>query len=227
MFARRPTPGGIFFFAMNGPAPSKLLQWGVLGALFLVITVISVLFTHERLTTAKSKLPVIAVLKDFSLTNQNGAVVTLADLRGKVWVADIIFTRCPGPCRRMTKDMARLQDIWPTETPVRFVSLTTDPTNDTPPVLKRFAAEFKADNDRWNFLTGPKQAIVDLAVGGLLLTTVDKSEADRQSAEDMFIHSTIFVIVDKRGQLRASVETDNEQALTRIRDFVEQLLHER
>jgi protein SCO1/2 len=215
---------------MNGPAPSKPLQTAVLGMLFVVIALIAALFARERLSAtniAKSKLPVINVLKDFSLTNQNGAVVTLADLRGKVWVGDIIFTRCPGPCRRMTKDMARLQDLWPADAPVRFVSLTTDPTNDTPAVLKRFADEFKADSARWDFLTGPKKSIVDVAVGGLLLTTVDKSETDREAANDLFIHSTIFVIVDKRGQLRASVETDNEQALTRVREIVEQLLQER
>lgn len=222
-------PGGLFFFAMKGPAssPSKQLQWGVLGTLFVVITVITILFVQQQLTTAKSKLPVINVLKDFALTNQNSAEVTLADLRGKVWVGDIIFSRCPGPCRRMTKEMARLQDLWPKETPVRFVSLTTDPAYDTPQILKRFATEFKADEERWNFLTGPKQAIVDLAAGGLLLTTVDKKETEREAANDLFIHSTIFVIVDKRGQLRASVETDNDQSLTRIREVVEELLHER
>lgn len=212
---------------MNGPAPSKQLQWGVLGMLFVVIAVIGVLFARERLTTTKPRLPVLNVLKDFSLTNQNGAVVTLADLRGKVWVGDIIFTRCPGPCPRMTKDMARLQDLWPKEAPVRFVSLTTDPVYDTPQMLKRFATEFKADGERWDFLTGPKKAIVDLAAGGLLLTTVDKSETEREAANDLFIHSTIFVIVDKRGQLRASVETDDEKALTRVRELVEELLHER
>jgi protein SCO1/2 len=212
---------------MNGPAPSKQLQWAVLGMLFVVIAGIAILFAQQRLTTAKSKLPVLHVLNDFSLTNQNGAVVTLADLRGKVWVGDIIFSRCPGPCRRMTKAMARLQDLWPTNAPVHFVSLTTDPAYDTPQMLKRFATEFKADDARWDFLTGPKQAIVDLAAGGLLLTTVDKEAKDREAANDLFIHSTIFVIVDKRGQLRASVETDNDQALTRIREIVEQLLHER
>ena len=217
--------GGIFF--MNTGSSSKTLQWAVWGVLFAVIAAIFALFAHQRLTTTKSELKVISVLRDFSLTNQNGAVVTLGDFRGKVWVADIIFTRCPGPCRRMTKDMARLQDLWPKDAPVRFVSLTTDPGNDTPAVLKRYAEEHKADPDRWHFLTGPKKDIVEVAVDGLKFIARDKEESLRQSPDDMFIHSTTFMIVDKRGQVRATVETDNPEALTRTKQLVEELLHER
>lgn len=211
---------------MSQTAYSKPLQWVVWGGLLAVIAVILALFTHQRLTTAKSKRPIYSVVRDFSLTNQDGEAVTLGDLRGKVWVADIIFTRCPGPCRRMTKDMARLQDLWPKDAPVVFVSITSDPQYDTPEVLRRFGTEYKADFDRWHFLTGPKQEIVEFAVGSLKLTTIDKEEAERESINDLFIHSTIFVVVDKRGQVRASVETDNPDSLNQAREVVEELLHE-
>jgi protein SCO1/2 len=212
---------------MNRAAYSKLVQWGVWGGLLVVIVVIFGLFARQQMTTAKSNLPVYSVVRDFSLTNQNGAVVTLGDLRGKVWVGDIIFTRCPGPCRRMTKEMARLPDLWPKEAPVRFVSLTTDPEYDTPIILKRYAEEYKADPERWNFLTGTKKDIVDVAVGSLKLATVDKAAEDRESINDLFIHATLFVIVDKRGQMRATVESDSPDALTKTREIVEELLRER
>ncbi len=212
---------------MNREAYSKAVQWGVWGALFVVIAAIFALFARQQLTTKKSELPVYSVVKDFSLTNQLGAVVTLGDLKGDVWVGDIIFTRCPGPCKRMTKDMARLQDLWPKEAPVRFVSLTTDPEYDTPTILKRYADEYRADTGRWQFLTGTKQQIVDVAVGSLKLTAIPKDATNRESINDLFIHSTIFVVVDKRGQMRTAVETDNDEALTKIRNVVEELLHER
>ena len=211
---------------MNRSACSKWVQWIVFGALFAVIAIIFALFARQRLTTVKSKLPVYTVLRDFALTNQNNTVVTLDDLYGKVWVADIIFTRCPGPCRRMTKDMARLQDLWPKDTPVRFVSFTSDPEYDTPTILKRYSTEFKADDDRWNFLTGTKKQIVD-AAENLKFVRVEKDEKDRESENDLFIHSTIFMIVDKRGQIRATVETDQPDALTRTRQVVDELLHDR
>ena len=211
---------------MNRSACSKWVQWIVFGALFAVIAVIFALFARERLTTVKSKLPVYTVLRDFALTNQNNSVVTLDDLRGKVWVADIIFTRCPGPCRRMTKDMSRLQDLWPKDAPVRFVSLTSDPEYDTPAVLKRYAEEHKADPDSWNFLTGTKKQIVD-AAENLKFVRVEKNKEDRESENDLFIHSTIFMIVDKRGQIRSTVETDQPDSLTRARELVDELLHDR
>jgi protein SCO1 len=212
---------------MNRVAVSKPVQWGVWGVLFLVIAAIVGLFIRERLTTKKSERPVYSVLRDFSLTNQNGVVVTLDDLKGKVWVGDIIFTRCPGPCRRMTRDMARLQDLWPKDAPVRFVSLTSDPEFDTPALLKRYADEHKAEGGRWYFLTGTKEAIVDLAVDGMKLTRIEKEERERESVNDLFIHSTIFVVVDKRGQVRATVETNDANALTRCREVVDELLRER
>ena len=206
---------------------NKAVQWTAWGVLFAVIVVIFALLARERLTTKKSDRPIYSVLRDFTLTNQNGAAITLADLRGKVWVADIVFTRCPGPCRRMTRDMARLQDLWPKDAPVRFVTLTTDPEHDTSAVMKRFADEHKADHDRWDFLTGPKEEIVKLAIDGLKLTALDKAEKERESVNDLFIHSTIFVIVDKRGQVRATVETDNPDGLNNARIVIEELLHER
>ena len=127
----------------------------------------------------------------------------------------------------MTKDMSRLQDLWPKDAPVHFVSLTTDPEYDTPAVLKRYADEHRSDPGRWHFLTGPKKDIVEVAIDGLKLITRDKEESQRESVNDLFIHTTIFVIVDKRGQVRATVESDNAEVLTRTKQLVEELLRER
>jgi protein SCO1/2 len=218
--------GGIFFLTMNSRSCSKPVQWAVFGLLFAVIAVIFALFTRERLTTTKSKLPVLSVLRDFALTNQASKVIALDDLRGKVWVADIIFSRCPGPCRRMTKDMARLTDLWPKDADVRFISLTSDPEYDTPKILNAYAAEFKADPERWHFLTGTKEQIVE-AARNFKFVRDEKKESERESINDLFIHSTTFMIIDKRGQIRAVVETDQPEALTRARELVEELLRDR
>lgn len=222
--------GGIFVYRhriMSPSANSKAVHWGAWGALVAVIVTILALFAWERLGAGKSTLPIISIVRDFSLTNQLGREVTLDDVRGKVWIANIIFTRCPGPCPRMTQDMARLQDLWPKEADVRFVTISTDPDYDTPLILKRFAERFKADDSRWFFLTGPKEKIVEFAVDNLKLTTVDKSERDRESINDLFIHSTISVIVDKRGQVRGIVEWDTPEFFTKSRAIIDELLKER
>lgn len=151
-------------------------------------------------------LPVIQQLADFSMTNQLGETVRRADLLGQIWVADVIFTRCPGPCAMMTTRMADLQATIPDQWPVKFVSLTADTQYDTPDVLRKYAESYQADSQRWSFLHASKPAIVDLAVQNLKLIVLDK-EQERQSAEDLFIHSTTLALVDKQGRLRGAFES--------------------
>ncbi len=152
------------------------------------------------------ELPVICELADFSMTNQLGQTVRRADLLGQVWVADVIFTRCPGPCAMMTTRMADLQDSIPNDWPVKFVSLTADSAYDTPDVLRTYAEEYQADPKRWNFLHSTKAAIADLAINHLKLVVLDK-EQERQSPNDLFIHSTTLALVDKHGRLRGAFES--------------------
>lgn len=151
-------------------------------------------------------LPVIQQLANFSMTNQLGETVSRDDLVGQVWVADVIFTRCPGPCAMMTTRMADLQAAIPKQWPVKFVSLTADTEYDTPDVLRGYAESYHADSQRWSFLHASKPAIADLAVKNLKLIVLDK-EQERQSAEDLFIHSTTLALVDKRGRLRGAFES--------------------
>lgn len=151
-------------------------------------------------------LPVICQLADFSMINHLGRTIRLADLLGKVWVADVIFTRCPGPCAMMTTRMADLQASIPKAWPVKFVSLTADPEYDTPDVLRSYAENYQADSQRWYFLHASKPALADLAVTNLKLVVLDK-EQDQQSANDLFIHSTTLALVDKHGRLRGAFES--------------------
>jgi cytochrome oxidase Cu insertion factor (SCO1/SenC/PrrC family) len=112
------------------------------------------------------------------------------------------------------------------------VSLTTDPDFDTPAVLKTYAQRFNADPQRWLFLTGPKPAIAALARDSLKLTAVEKKPAEREAPEDLFIHSTIFVLVDQQGRLRGVYETSGEgvdarASLAKLTADIRQLERER
>lgn len=155
-------------------------------------------------------LPVLNRIADFTLTNQNDRAVTLADLTNHVWVADIVFTRCAGPCPRMTRQMESLQDALPPASHAKLVTLTTDPDYDTPPVIKKYGDRFHADSNRWTFLTGTKPEITALAAGSLKLGSTPVLPADQKDAADLFIHTTIFVVVDKHAQLRAVFETGGD-----------------
>src|SRR5262245_20218098 len=196
-------------------SPAKRFPWTVVVGLLLLCLTLALAFLVSELkarVTQKRTLPVLDTgpIKDFNLTNQNGNAVSMADLRGHVWLANIIFTTCPGPCLRMTRQMKEVDSALPPDSQVRLVSLTTNPDTDTPAVLKRYAQQFDADLNRWMFLTGTKNEIRDLAMDGLKLALADKPAAERESENDLFIHSTMFVLVDRQGQLRGVFETSGE-----------------
>ena len=177
-------------------------------------------------------LRVIGPVADFALTNQDGIITTLADFTNHVWVADIIFTRCAGPCPRMTGQMRALQNSLPAGSAAKLVTLTTDPENDSPAVLKKYGGRFDADFNRWTFLTGTKKEIAGLASGSLKLSAVPVKIEEQKDSADLFIHSTIFVVVDKHAQLRGSFETGGDGVdwtnvvLPKILRSVRQLEHE-
>ena len=189
------------------------IQWPVWGGLALVVFTVALVLALAGLKfqgAPGKPLPVIGPIADFALTNQNGRAVSLAYLRGRVWVADIIFTRCAGPCPRMTRQMKELQDALPPDSQAKLVTLTTDADFDTPPVLRVYAERFGADTNRWLFLTGTKQEIAKLAIDSLKLTAVAKKPEERESPADLFVHSTIFVVADKQARLRGVFETTGE-----------------
>jgi cytochrome oxidase Cu insertion factor (SCO1/SenC/PrrC family) len=193
----------------------RVIWVGVL--LTIVLLLLAALLAATKLKQARAgnvPLPVLGQVSDFVLTNQSGKTVTLADLKGHVWVADIIFTRCAGPCPRMTRQMQQVQATLPNDSNARLVSLTTDPKFDTPPVLEAYAKKFGARTDNWLFLTGGPQEIARLAIDSLKLTAVEKKPSEQQSPQDLFIHSTIFVVVDKAARLRGVFETEVEGVST-------------
>ena len=211
--------------------PRHNIEWLVWGALALTSLTIAAAFVWSRLNgmgAGSARLPIInASLPEVSLTNQLGEVFTPSSLRGQVWVADVIFTRCAGPCPEMTKKMSQLQAAVPGDAPVRFVTLSTDPEFDTPGVLRRYAERFGALSDRWMFLTGSRKDLARLTVEGLKLTALEKKPYDQATPEDLFIHSTLFVVVDRRGRLRAAVETDEPGWKESVQGTIKALLREK
>src|SRR5262245_18540888 len=178
---------------------SRLVHFGIWGLLALVVLSVCGVFISTLTRSRSTPLPIYGDAPDFHLTNQLNQIVSLADLRGHVWVADIIFTRCAGPCLQMTRKMKALQDGLAEHPSVRLISLTADPAFDTPAVLNQYAARFGSKPGQWQFLTGPKQDVYRLAIDGLKLAVQENPDA--KADDSQFIHSTRFVLLDKKGQL--------------------------
>ena len=158
--------------------------------------------------TRYERPPVYSTVPAFTLTNQDGAEFHSDQLlKGKVWVADFIFTNCPGPCKRMSSQMKRVQSELREDSDVRFVSFSVDPERDTPAALADYAKRYGADTTRWYFLTGEKETLHSLMRKAFLLGDVDGS----------MIHSTRFGLVDRAGQVRRYYDTSED---TFFRDLI-------
>lgn len=150
------------------------------------------------------------------MTAQTGAPFGSATLNGKVWVVDFMFTNCPGPCPRMTSQMRQVQKGTADLPDVRFVSISIDPKRDTPEALAAYAAKFKADTSRWTFLTGPQPQVHQLSRYVFLLSDIN----------DSLQHSTRFVLVDRKGQIRGWYETSEAESIPKLIKDIRQLVKE-
>ena len=209
---------------------SRSTQWLVWGGLGVVMAAVTVLYLTGRVspsgTPVTDTLPVISRLEPFNLLSQEARPVTLDGLRGKVWVADVIFTRCAGPCLQMTQRMKELEAVVNPQSPVEFLSFTTDPEFDTPEVLKTYARRLGADSARWRFITGPKPELVRVMIDGLKFTALEKKPEERTDPSDLFIHSTIFIVVDKQGRVRKAIEGLEPDFKAKVLGVVNQLVKE-
>jgi len=159
---------------------------------------------------------------DFTLTERNGDAVTLAQLRGKIWVADFIYTSCTDTCPLQTAMMARLQEEYAGKPNVQLVSVTVDPERDTPQALSVYAAKHSADDKRWFFLTGQRDRIINLIHDGFHLSVAALPGLSEPTG--MIAHSPRFVLVDGDGQIRGYYDSRELEAFIRLKNDLDTLL---
>jgi protein SCO1/2 len=169
----------------------------------VTLTLIRPLLRHEP-----EPPPVLSQLPAFSLTDQDGKPFGSAELKGQVYIASFFFTRCPSICPKLMHDVLKLQDGFDSRgiEGIRLVSITVDPENDTPPVLKQYGQLLKANPARWTFLTGPTDEVESLVVGGFK-TPMDRGQSSTDTAMDI-AHTGKIVLVDGSGRIRGYYGTD-------------------
>ncbi len=154
----------------------------------------------------------------FDFLERSGRPLSDKDLRGKVWVGSLIFTRCNTTCGPMCREMEELQGEFKDEPDFRIVATTVDPVYDTAEVLDKFGKSYGADPDRWYFLTGKLEDIRTFAVEGLRIPW---------NADDPVTHSVDFVLVDRKGHIRDYFRQDDWQKMKRMRDVIRGVLAEK
>jgi cytochrome oxidase Cu insertion factor (SCO1/SenC/PrrC family) len=150
---------------------------------------------------------------EFRLTDQDGKPFDSSSLRGTVWVGSIFFASCPGPCYKLNQALASLQtdsDL----NDVRFVSVTCDP-DDTPEVLKQYAARFDATFKRWTFVTGDEKAIQKVGMETFVIPVASRT------------HSDLAVVFDRRSAIRGYFHLSDNGEVEKLRKRLAAVLAEK
>ena len=164
-----------------------------------------------------ARLSKIGPAPEFTLTTQDGARLSLRDLRGKVVALTFIYTGCVDTCPLLTAKMATLQGKLGSAfgPKVFFVSVTVDPERDTSDVLKRYARTHRANLAGWAFLTGTPDEIGDIGRRyGIYAKKALRGDVD---------HTFLTSLIDRAGMLRVQylgVRFDPTELLADVRSLV-------
>ena len=137
-------------------------------------------------------------IEDFSFTDNNGNSFGSKDLRGKIHVANFIFTSCTHICPKMTTNMVEVEKKFQNNPNVNLVSFTVTPWLDSPEVLNRYKKEFTLNSDNWHFLTGDKNKIYSLARKSYFA----EEEIGFTKDSTDFLHTEHFLLVDQGFRIR-------------------------
>lgn len=206
----------------------------VIGVLVAVVMGLVAVFAIQLRSRESKANPVVASgavfptgtnreVEAFALTDQDGNLFDSSSLRGSYWIADFIFTNCPGPCPIMTAEMAKVQAEYSDRSDLRFVSLSVDPKRDTPVKLREFGAQYGADFSRWTFLTGDFAKVQHLAKDVFLLAVTNPEEVVTEGKEAEIkttggiIHSSRLVLVGPNGKIVSWFNGTDEAGPARLR----------
>lgn len=160
--------------------------------------------------------PVLSRIDEFSLVDQNGAPFERSTLDGNIWVADFVFTHCKSSCPRLTAHMQGLQTRLGDVENVEFLSVSVDPRNDTPEVIKAYMTDNDLEEENWRFVTGDEPVIVDLVRNGF---KVGLAEGDPSTGGEAVMHSNHFVLLDRQAQVRGYYRANNDGIADLERDL--------
>lgn len=186
--------------------------WGVI--IILAAGILLTIFYKPK----KKTLLIMGAVPEFTFVNQDSQVVSRELFLNKITIADFIFTTCAGPCPLMSGRMQQLQQEFIGEPLLQLVSFSVDPEYDTPHVLTEYASRFNAQKGKWIFLTGNKTAMYNIVQKGFHLGV----EADSNA----IIHSTKFVLVDDKANIRGYYDSEDEESLNNLINDTKMLIEE-
>jgi protein SCO1/2 len=169
-------------------------------------------FTPNWLTPNSEEEKNFHKIPDFKLINQLGDTITQKTFENKIYVTDFFFTICPGICPQLAESMIKLQEEFKNDDEVLLLSHSVMPSTDTVPVLKEYAENHDAIDNKWHLVTGDKNEIYAL---GREQYFVENDLGEPKSIED-FLHTENFLLIDKNNHIRGIYNGLNRASMAQL-----------
>ncbi len=185
-------------------------------AFWVVVVMVGLLLPvlNQVLRPPRPPLPVLGQLGAFRFTDQSGRPFGSDELKGYVWVASFIYTRCPTICPAITEKLGHVQKrARNISNAFKIVSFSVDPNHDTPEVLAAYAAKHKVSPRMWHLVTGSLQSIKETVEGGLKMA-MGTPEGDYDFAS--LFHGTHLVLVDANLKIRGYYDSSEAGTVDRL-----------
>ena len=164
-------------------------------------------------------LPTYSELPEFQLVDQDGRPLRRADLLGRTWVVDFIFTSCAGACVPMTSHMTDLQKE---DLGVSYLSISVDPERDTPAALAGYRDKWKGEARPWTLAVGTREEVLALANQAFKLPA--GREVSTPDGMPELFHSQKFALLDGQGRVRGYYDSTDDLSLAQLRKDIARLV---
>lgn len=160
-------------------------------------------------------------IPDFKLYDQNNNLITQKSFTGNILLVNFFFTNCPVLCNEINRNIDSLAGNFKKNSMIKFVSITVDPTNDNPAVLKKYATTLKVDDRQWKFLTGDTATIYPLSRKGFLVTA-----ANGGNQPENFVYSEKLMLIDQDRRIRGYYNGTSVNEMMKLNDEIKVLISE-
>lgn len=205
--------------AGRGEIMTRKIIRGLMVALALIIVAMGAWRWNLARKPTQELFADYGKVASFALTDQDGKPFGTAELAGKIWVADFVFTRCLGPCPLLTTRMAEIQKKFADKKNLMLVSFSVDPAYDQPAILTEYATRYGADSSKWKFLTGSADTIYPFIRNNFKLAVAPNNQ-DVAAGEIDIMHSLYFALVDKEGHIRGFYDTTDAAMFDKLKSDI-------
>lgn len=182
-----------------------LVRYSLMGIVFLGMCI----WVTKEIIAKNNEFENFRKAPEFALLNQDSVLITQDLFKGKTYLVMFHYTRCPGVCVTLNKNMKKIYDQFYLNPNFRILSISVDPEYDTPSILKEKAQKLKINSNIWQMVTGDKDYIYKIAMEGYFSSALE----DKDNEENI-LHAGHFLVINDKGYISSKRGTQGQPILT-------------